>query len=266
MEDLIQVRGLRKYFSVRRGMFGPQLGNVKAVDGVSFSIKKGESFGLVGESGCGKTTIARLILGLLKPDEGEVLIENIKIDKNNLTSARKKMQIVFQDPFSSLNPRWKVGDIIAEGIGEDILLKGRDEKVEQLLEMVKLAPEDKFKYPHQFSGGQRQRIGVARAIASKPEFIVLDEPVSSLDVSIQAQILNLLKDLQEQFNLTFLFIAHDLSIVEHFCGRIAVMRNGKIVEQAPVPTLFENPRHSYTKLLLSCILPLNPSSSRKDFL
>jgi ABC-type oligopeptide transport system ATPase subunit len=263
MEDLIRVQNLKRFFYRKKGLFGPQLQVVKAVDDISFVIKKGESFGLVGESGCGKTTTARLILGLLEPDEGNIFFENIKIDKYTLYSARKKMQIVFQDPFSSLNPRWKIFDIVAEGIKENLSIKEKNERVNQLLEMVGLSSEDKIKYPHQFSGGQRQRIGIARALASKPEFIVLDEPVSSLDVSIQAQILNLLKDLQEKFGLTFLFIAHDLSIVEHFCDRIAVMYKGKIVEEAPTEVLFESPHNPYTKLLLSCILPLEPTFHNK---
>ena len=263
MGNLIQIENLKKFFAIKKGLFGPQLEVVKAVDGISFFIKKGESFGLVGESGCGKTTTARLILGLLEPDGGEVFFEDAKIDKNSLISIRKRMHIVFQDPFSSLNPRWKVQDIVVEGIKENISPGDKIKKVSQLLEMVGLSSKDKVKYPHQFSGGQRQRIGIARAIATKPEFIVLDEPVSSLDVSIQAQILNLLKDIQEKFNLTFLFIAHDLGIVEHFCDRIAVMHDGKIVEEAPTQTLFERPRHPYTKLLLSCILPLEPTQHTK---
>ncbi|MFH1857237.1 MAG: ATP-binding cassette domain-containing protein [Candidatus Omnitrophota bacterium] len=253
MRNLIEVRNLMKEFQIKKGLFGPQLEVVKAVDGVSFSIAKGESFGLVGESGCGKTTTARLILGLLDPDGGEVSIEGIKLRKQTLPAVRKKMQVVFQDPFSSLNPRWKVENIIAEGIREKLSSAEKASKVERLLEMTGMDRKDKTKYPHQFSGGQRQRIGIARALASEPEFIVLDEPVSSLDVSIQAQVLNLLKDLQKELNLTFLFISHDLSVVEYFCDRIAVMRSGRIVEEAGTGVLFENPRDPYTKLLISSI-------------
>jgi len=259
MKDLVRIENLKKFFSIRKGLFGPEMEIVKAVDGISFSVKKGESFGLVGESGCGKTTTARLILGLLEKDDGGIYFSDSRINKSNSPLLRKKMQIVFQDPFSSLNPRWKILDIIAEGIAEKVSAKEEGKKVSQLLEMVGLTNSDKNKYPHQFSGGQRQRIGIARALASNPEFIVLDEPVSSLDVSIQAQVLNLLKDLQEKFSFTYLFIAHDLSVVQHFCDRVAVMYEGKIVEEAPTETLFINPKHSYTKLLLSCILSLEPT-------
>lgn len=256
MKNLIEARNLKKNFQIKKGVFGPRLEVVKAVNDVSFSIKKGETFGLAGESGCGKTTLSRIVLGLLEPDEGEILFEGIKLDKKTSSEITKKMQVVFQDPFSSLNPRWKVRDIIAEGIRKRLSVEEIEIKVNKLLEMVGLSQKDKIKYPHQFSGGQRQRIGIARALASMPEFMVLDEPVSSLDVSVQAQVLNLLKDLQKKFNLTFLFIAHNLSVMEHFCDRIAVMREGVIVEEAAVNVLFENPAHPYTKLLLSCILPI----------
>lgn len=256
MNNLIEVKNLRKTFQIKRGLFGPELEVIRAVDGVSFSIGKGESFGLVGESGCGKTTLARIILGLIEADEGEILFEGVKIDRYTLPALIEKMQIVFQDPFSSLNPRWKVKDIITEAVKERFSAAEKDKIARQLLEMVGLSAKDAIKYPHQFSGGQRQRIGIARALAGRPEFIVLDEPVSSLDVSVQAQILNLLKDLQQKLNLTFLFIAHDLSVVEYFCDRIAVMNAGKIVEEALTPLLFKEPREDYTKLLLSCILPI----------
>lgn len=259
MKNLIEVKNLKKFFQIKRGVFGPQLEIVKAVNDISFSIKKGEIFGLAGESGCGKTTLSRLILGLLEPDSGEILFEGMRLEEKTATTRKKKMQIVFQDPFSSLNPRWKVLDIIAEGIREKLVVEEIDHRVNNLLEMVGLSKKDKMKYPHQFSGGQRQRIGIARALASQPEFMVLDEPVSSLDVSIQAQVLNLLKDLQKKFNLTFLFIAHNLSIMQYFCDRIAIMYQGMLVEEAPVDVIFENPSHPYTKLLLSCILPMPAS-------
>lgn len=259
MENLLEVKNLKKSFQMKRGIFGPQLEIVKAVGDISFSIKKGETFGLAGESGCGKTTLSRLILGLLEADSGEILFDGIRFEEKTAAAIKKKMQVVFQDPFSSLNPRWKVRDIIAEGIRKKLIIEEIDHRVNNLLEMVGLSKKDRMKYPHQFSGGQRQRIGIARALASEPEFIVLDEPVSSLDVSVQAQVLNLLKDLQKKFDLTFLFIAHNLSIMQYFCDRIAVMRDGVIVEQAPVSVLFQSPSHPYTKLLLSCILPIHVS-------
>lgn len=243
---------------MRKGVFGTQLERIKAVNEVSFSIKKGECLGLVGESGCGKTTTARLVMGLLAADKGEIFFNNVLVVKKNMNLFRKKMQIVFQDPFSSLNPRWRVKDIIAEGFFKKFSAKDEDRETERLLGTVGLDKRDKNKYPHQFSGGQRQRIGIARALALKPEFIVLDEPVSSLDVSVQAQILNLLGELKEKFGLTYLFIAHDLAVVEYFCDKVAVMKEGKIVEEGRCKEIFETPKHPYTKLLLSSILPLNP--------
>lgn len=258
MRNIICVKNISKSFFMRKGVFGPELQKIKAVDEVSFSIIKGECFGLVGESGCGKTTTARIVMGLLTADKGEIFFNNTLVIKKNMNLFRKKMQIVFQDPFSSLNPRWRVRDIIAEGFFKKGSAKEEDRETERLLETVGLDKRDKNKYPHQFSGGQRQRIGIARALASKPEFIVLDEPVSSLDVSVQAQILNLLGELKEKFELTYLFIAHDLAVVEYFCDKVAVMKEGKIVEEGHSREIFSAPKHHYTKLLLSSILPLKP--------
>ncbi len=268
METLIEIKNLKTYFPVKKGLFLKTVGFVKAVDNVSFNISKGESFGLVGESGSGKTTLGRTILNLIKPISGEVLYkgENIfKIDRRKNLLIRKKMQIVFQNPFSSLNPRKTIGAMLIEPIIFHKIMN-RDkakEEVFRLLEKVGLSRDAFYRYPHEFSGGQRQRIGIARALTVKPEFIVLDEPVSALDVSIQAQILNLLKELQKEFNLTYLFIAHNLNVIRFFSTRVAVMYLGKIMEIGEAEEVFNNPLHPYTKLLLESI-PSVEGRGRKE--
>ncbi|MFH1760438.1 MAG: oligopeptide/dipeptide ABC transporter ATP-binding protein [bacterium] len=255
---LIEVINLRKYFPVKGGVFSRTRGYVKAVDDVSFSIRNGEILGLVGESGCGKTTVGRTILRLLEPTGGKVLFQDIDVSRlkgKSLKSMRRNMQIIFQDPFSSLNPRMTVGSILSEPFKIHKIAKGDSLRsaVEILLEKVGLPANVLNRYPHEFSGGQRQRIGIARALALNPKFVVADEPVSALDVSIQAQIINLLHELKESFNLTLLFIAHDLSVVRHVSDRVAVMYLGRIVELGPTEKLYNDPLHPYTKSLLSAI-------------
>ncbi len=261
---LLEARNIVKYFPIKGGVFLKEIAAVKAVDGVSLTIDEGETVGLVGESGCGKTTFGRAILRLEEPTSGEIYFEGESIltyDKNKMQALREKMQIIFQDPFSSLNPRKTVAQII----GEPLLVHGmrsrkkRDERVLELLRVVGLRKEHMRRYPHQFSGGQRQRIGVARALALQPKLIVCDEAVSALDVSIQAQVINLLKDLQDEFGLTYLFISHDLSVVEHVSDRVAVMYLGKIVEFAPSQALYKTPLHPYTQALLSAVPVPDPS-------
>jgi oligopeptide transport system ATP-binding protein len=257
-EYLVEVRDLRKYFPVRGGFFSQVRAWIKAVDGVSFGIYPGETLGLVGESGCGKTTTGRCILRLLEPTGGEVLFQGqdiLRLNRRQTRRLRKEMQIIFQDPYGSLNARMTVGDIIGEAFTVHGIASGREraEMVNDLLEVVGLSPYHAKRYPHEFSGGQRQRIGIARALALKPKLIVCDEPVSALDVSIQSQILNLLEDLQEQFGLTYLFIAHNLSVVQHISDRVGVMYLGRLVELASRDELYSNPRHPYTAALLSAI-------------
>ncbi|HEY7802792.1 MAG TPA: dipeptide ABC transporter ATP-binding protein [Dehalococcoidia bacterium] len=256
---LVNVQNLKMYFPVTAGLIiQRKIADVKAVDGVSFSVKKGETLGLVGESGCGKSTTGRAMLQLYKPTAGSVNFEGTELTKlggNALRHMRRKMQMIFQDPYASLNPRMSIGSIIGEPLAIHGLAKGRarKERIQDLMRVVGLNPYYANRYPHEFSGGQRQRIGIARALAVEPDFIVADEPVSALDVSIQAQIINLLEDLQQQFGLTYLFIAHDLSVVRHISDRVGVMYLGKMMELADRNELYENALHPYTKALLSAV-------------
>jgi peptide/nickel transport system ATP-binding protein len=265
---LLEVEGLQKFFPIRKGFLRRVVGHVRAVDDISFHINQGETLGLVGESGCGKTTTSRCVLRALEPTSGRIIFRSedgteldvATLPKSGLRPLRRQMQMIFQDPFSSLNPRMTLLDII----GEPLLVNGmkdrreRMDRVEELLRLVGLRPEYMRRFPHAFSGGQRQRIGIARALALHPRLVVADEPVSALDVSVQAQILNLLLDLQEQLGLTYLFVAHDLSVVKHVCNRVAVMYVGKIAEMAETEELFDAPRHPYTEALLSAVPEPNP--------
>ncbi len=265
---LLEVKGLRKYFPIRKGFWQRTVGQVRAVDGIDFRVNRGETYGLVGESGCGKTTASRCIVRALQPTAGEILfrtddgamLDIANLNRDDLRPLRPHMQMIFQDPFSSLNPRMTLFDII----GEPLLVNGmtnrqqRIDRVEELLGVVGLRPEFLQRFPHAFSGGQRQRIGIARALALSPSLLVADEPVSALDVSVQAQILNLLLELQERLGLTYLFVAHDLSVVKHICDRVAVMYVGRVVETAETKQLFESPKHPYTEALLSAVPQSDP--------
>ncbi len=256
---LVKVRDLKMHFPITQGIIiQRKVGAIRAVDGVTFDIKRGETLGLVGESGCGKSTTGRAILQLYRPTAGDVFFQDVNLTKvkgEKLRRMRRRMQMIFQDPYASLNPRMTVGNIIGEPLIVHNIAKGkeRQERVQELLRTVGLNPYFVNRYPHEFSGGQRQRIGIARALAVQPEFIICDEPISALDVSIQAQIINLLEDLQEEFNLTYLFIAHDLSVVRHISDRVAVMYLGKIVELTNRNELYDNPLHPYTQALLSAV-------------
>ena len=267
-DGLVVVNNLEKKFPIRGGILGRVVANVSAVQGVSFAIKKGETLGLVGESGCGKSTLGRCLLRLIDPTAGEVYFNGqdiLKLDSGELRRIRRKMQIIFQDPFASLNPRMTVGAIISEPIRIHGLAKGPDvtRRVLKLLDLCGLRAEAINRYPHEFSGGQRQRICIARALAVEPEFIVCDEPVSALDVSIQAQIINLLQDLQKELQLTYLFIAHDLKVVEHISTRVAVMSLGKVVAETAADSLYKTPRHPYTQALFSAIPMPDPRGKRQ---
>lgn len=271
MEDnvLLKVKKLKKYFPVRGGILSKIIGYVQAVDEISFNIKEGETLGLVGESGCGKTTTGRTIIRLLEPTAGEVDFKGediFKLNKEEIRKARRNIQIIFQDPFGSLNPRMTVGEIVGESLVIHKIVKNnkeKDERVKDLLETVGLNAGHIRRYPHEFSGGQRQRIGIARALALNPKLVICDEPVSALDVSIQAQVINLLEDLQEKFNLTYLFIAHDLSVVKHISDRVAVMYLGKIVELSSTSELYDNTQHPYTEALLSAVPIPDPTLKRQ---
>ena len=272
--NILEVKNLKKYFPIIGGVFSKKIGDVKAVDDISFSIKKGETYGLVGESGCGKSTTGRTILNLTKPTAGSVKFEDevifdienkFNIEKTKMNSLRRDMQIIFQDPYASLDPRMNIGSIVSEGLRKHKIAKGKKamDMAKELLELCGLRGTYINKYPHEFSGGQRQRIGIARSLALKPKFIVCDEPIAALDVSIQAQVLTLMQELKEQLGLTYLFISHDLSVIKYFCDRMAVMYLGSFVEVAESEKIFSNPIHPYTKALLSAV-PKSDPTAKKD--
>lgn len=267
-EILVRVENLKKYFPIMQGLIRRHVGDVKAVDGVSFHVYKGETLGLVGESGCGKSTTGRVILQLFPVTDGKIIFEGkdlTQIDGEALRKIRPRMQMIFQDPHASLNPRMTVGSIISEPLVEHSVMRGkaRQDRVEELLDLVGLNPSHANRYPHEFSGGQRQRIGIARALALNPKFIVCDEPIAALDVSIQAQVVNLLEDLQANFGLTYLFISHDLSMIRHIAQRVAVMYLGRIMELASRKEVYDQPLHPYTQALLSAVPSPNPVLEEK---
>ena len=262
--SLLSVENLKKYFPVKTSLFHTSY--VKAVDGVSFDLEKGRTLGLVGESGCGKSTIGRTILFLYEPTDGNIVFDGQKLSSNNISSYRKRMQIVFQDPYSSLNPRMTIGDIVGEPVkiqNPGMNHKERSAVVLDKLKLVGLNTDHLNRYPHEFSGGQRQRIGIARALATNPQLLICDEPVSALDVSVRAQVLNLLEELQKELNLTYLFISHDLSVVEHVCNRVAIMYLGQLMEIGTVDQIYDNPRHPYTQALLSSIPWIEKQTSQE---
>ncbi|GEN30789.1 peptide/nickel transport system ATP-binding protein [Cerasibacillus quisquiliarum] len=265
--SILKVKDLKVHFPIKGGIFGRTVDYVKAVDGVSFSIEKGMTYGLVGESGSGKTTTGRAIIGLNKITSGNVLFEGKDITSYRRAKADyyKDVQMIFQDPYSSLNPRKRVLDIVAEPLRNFEKLSRQEEKkrVQELLELVGLSPESILKYPHQFSGGQRQRIGIARAIALKPKLIIADEPVSALDVSVQAQVLNFMQDIQKELDLTYLFISHDLGVIRHMCNRIGIMYKGRYVEEGTTEDIFNNPQHIYTKRLVAAIPDIDPNKRKE---
>ncbi|AXI10129.1 ATP-binding cassette domain-containing protein [Oceanobacillus sp. 143] len=266
---ILEVEDLKVYFPIKAGIFNRTVDYIKAVDGVSFSIEQGRTYGLVGESGSGKSTTGRAVIGLENIYSGKVSFNGTDITKFGRKNSllRKDIQMIFQDPYSSLNPRKRVVDIISEPLRNFENLSRQEEKkrVQELLEIVGLSPESILKYPHEFSGGQRQRIGIARAIALKPKLIIADEPVSALDVSVQAQVLNFMQDIQKELNLTYLFISHDLGIVKHMCDDIAIMYKGRYVEQGTTADIFNNPQHIYTKRLVSAIPDINPRNREKQY-
>ncbi|ANY67218.1 peptide ABC transporter substrate-binding protein [Paenibacillus sp. BIHB 4019] len=266
---LLDIKDLKVHFPIRGGLFGRTVGEVKAVDGVSLSIEQGSTYGLVGESGSGKTTTGRAVIGLNAITSGSVIFEGKDLNeggKRGLLNARRDIQMIFQDPYSSLNPKKRVIDIVAEPLRNFERLSEQEEKrrVRELLEQVGLSAETIYKYPHEFSGGQRQRIGIARAIALKPKLIIADEPVSALDVSVQAQVLNFMQDIQKELNLTYLFISHDLGIIRHMCDHIGIMYKGRHVEQGTTSDIFHNPQHIYTKRLLAAIPDIDPTQREKQ--
>jgi oligopeptide transport system ATP-binding protein len=270
-ESLLQVKGLKKHFPIKGGLLSKQIGSVKAVDGLSFEVKKGETLGIVGESGCGKSTTGRLLLRLIEPTDGQVIFEEKEVtslSNSEMRKLRREMQMVFQDPFASLNPRHTIEKILEEplivhGIGNK---EERKQKVRDMLKVVGLSSYHAGRYPHQFSGGQRQRIGIARALMTNPKLIIADEPVSALDVSIQSQVLNLLEDLQKEFQLTYIFISHDLGVVRHICDRVGVMYLGQMVELSESEKIYQKPLHPYTEALLSAVPVPDPDFTREPII
>lgn len=267
--SFLKVNNLKVYYPIRGGFFRKVVDYVRAVDDISFELNQGETYGLVGESGCGKTTTGRTIIGLNKSTSGEILFEGkdlTKLNRKEFHTYRQDIQMIFQDPYSSLNPRKRVLDIIAEPLRNFEKLSPTEEKqkVAYYIERVGLNPESMYKYPHEFSGGQRQRIGIARALTLKPKLIIADEPVSALDVSVQAQVLNFMQDIQKEFNLTYLFISHDLGIIQHMCDRIGIMYRGQFVEEGTSKEIYANPQHIYTKRLISAIPDINPENREKQ--